>query len=176
MFQSFEVKSDGAKGPERVAQLRAFMHEAQIDAFIVPHSDPHQNEYLPERDERLAWLTGFTGSAGACVVTQDKAVILVDGRYTLQAREQADDATFEIDDLVGLGLSGWISQNLSEGDKLAFDPWMHTENEIMRLKTLADQRAISLITLQSNPIDQIWGNQPALPSGTISIQPKERAG
>ncbi|MEO1747189.1 MAG: aminopeptidase P family N-terminal domain-containing protein, partial [Pseudomonadota bacterium] len=63
MFQSFEQKSDGAKGPARVAALRALMHENNIDAFLVPHSDPHQNEYLPERDERLAWLTGFTGSA-----------------------------------------------------------------------------------------------------------------
>ncbi|MEO1703216.1 MAG: aminopeptidase P family protein [Pseudomonadota bacterium] len=176
MFQSFKVKSDGAQGPARVARLRALMDDTGIDAFIVPHSDPHQNEYLPERDERLAWLTGFTGSAGTAMITHDKAVILVDGRYTLQAREQVDDETFEISDLVNLGVAGWIKEQLPKKTRLAYDPWMHTQNGVARLTHLANNLGIDLIALDQNPIDQIWSDQPTLPQGDIVIQRKELAG
>jgi len=176
MYQSFNLKSDGTKGPERVAALRALMRDKEFDAFLLPHSDPHQNEYLPERDERLAWLTGFTGSAGAAIITQDRAVILVDGRYTLQAREQADDETFQIDDLVGLGVSGWIKKHLPEKTRLAYDPWMHTQNAVESLTKLADKTSIALVGIEQNPIDQIWPDQPLLPTGDITIQRKELAG
>ena len=90
MFQNFTETADPAKGAERAAALRARLKELSLDGFIVPRADEHQGEYVPKSSERLAWLTGFTGSAGTAVVLADKAAIFVDGRYTLQVRDQVD--------------------------------------------------------------------------------------
>ena len=95
MFQSFAETADPSKGAERAAALREKLKELSLDGFIVPHADEHQSEYLPKSAERLAWLTGFTGSAGTAIVLADKAAIFVDGRYTLQVRDQVDRAVFE---------------------------------------------------------------------------------
>ncbi|MEM1377635.1 MAG: aminopeptidase P family protein [Pseudomonadota bacterium] len=176
MFQSFEVKSEGSKGPERVAALRAIMAERGLDAFIVPHSDAHQNEYLPERDERLAWLTGFTGSAGAAVITKDKALVFVDGRYTLQAQDQIDSDTFDVGDLISVGPIAWLRENMKRGSTIGFDPWLHTIRGTSALVRLESESGVKVVETTDNPLDQIWGNQPPLPNGTLTIQPKERSG
>src|ERR1700690_3483579 len=99
-FQSFEDRSERAEGAPRVAALRTELAKRGLDGFIVPRADRFQNEYVPPSDERLAWLTGFTGSAGAAVVLMDRAALFVDGRYTLQVRQQADTALFAIEHLV----------------------------------------------------------------------------
>src|SRR5215470_6647660 len=99
-FQNFDDRSERAVAPNRVAALRAELQRRGLDGFIVPHADRYQNEYLPASEERLAWLTGFFGSAGVAAVLADRAVLFVDGRYTLQAREQVDPATFVIEHLV----------------------------------------------------------------------------
>ncbi|MEL6922076.1 MAG: aminopeptidase P family N-terminal domain-containing protein, partial [Pseudomonadota bacterium] len=176
MFQSFDVKSDGSQGPQRVAQLRALMADRGLDAFIVPHSDAHQNEYLPDRDERLAWLTGFTGSAGAAIITTDEALLFVDGRYTLQAADQVDTSTFKIADLVGTGTIGWLRENTKRGSKIGFDPWLHNVRGASTLRQLETELGVELVAVERNMIDEIWTDQPSLPMGEIVVQPKERAG
>ena len=110
----------------RLAALRAELKSRGLDGFLVPRADEHQGEYVPKRAERLAWLTSFTGSAGAAIVLADKAAVFVDGRYTLQVRQQTDTKLFDPRDLVGEGLGGWIEANVPSGAKLGYDPWLHT--------------------------------------------------
>src|SRR5512134_1955964 len=93
-FQSFVETTTPTQGPPRLAALRAEMKRRGLDGFIIPRADEHQGEYVPPRAERLSWLTGFTGSAGAAVVLQDKAAVFIDGRYTVQAAEQVDAKAF----------------------------------------------------------------------------------
>src|SRR5271154_7173214 len=113
-FQSYDDVSDAATCAPRLAALRAELAKRGLDGFVVPHADEHQGEYLPARAERLAWLTAFTGSAGAAVVLKDKAAVFSDGRYTLQVRSQTDTSLFEPRDLVAEGPQGWIPGNLSK--------------------------------------------------------------
>src|ERR1700720_1670152 len=111
-FQSFEDRSERTESAPRVAALRAELAKRGLDGFIVPRSDRFQNEYVPPSDERLAWLTGFTGSAGAAIVLADRAVLFVDGRYTLQARAQTDAKLFAIEHLIETPPSAWIETNV----------------------------------------------------------------
>src|SRR5688572_33496886 len=108
MFQNFSETGDPSKGAERAAALRAKLKELSLDGFIVPRSDEHQGEYVPKSAERLAWLTGFTGSAGTAVVLADRAAIFVDGRYTLQVRDQVDTAVFSPVSVLETLASEWL--------------------------------------------------------------------
>src|SRR5258708_37918973 len=102
------------------------LFRSNLTGLIVPHSDRQQNEYVPACEARLAWLTGFTGSAGVAIMLAERAVLFVDGRYTLQAREQVDTSLFEIVHLVETPPDQWIEANLTAGDRLGYDPWLHT--------------------------------------------------
>jgi Xaa-Pro aminopeptidase len=124
-FQSFDETSDRAASGPRVAALRAQLGRQGLDGFIVPRADRYQNEYVPPSDERLAWISGFAGSAGSAVVLADRAALFVDGRYTLQVREQVDTDLFEIVHLTDTPLDQWIEKTLREGQKLGYDPWLH---------------------------------------------------
>src|ERR1700760_324844 len=137
-FQSYDDVSDAAQCAPRLAALRAELRKRGLDGFVVPHSDEHQSEYLPARAERLAWLTAFTGSAGAAVVLADKGALFVGGRYTLQARVPTDTNLFEPRDLVAEGPQGWIPTNLPGGGKLGYDPWLHTQHGVQHLKSAAE--------------------------------------
>ena len=163
-FQSFDDVSDAATVAPRLAALRAELKKRGLDGFAVPHSDEHMGEYLPARAERLAWLTAFTGSAGAAVVLADKAALFVDGRYTLQARTQTDTKLFEPRDLVAEGPQGWIPTSLPKGDKLGYDPWLHTQHGVQHLKGAAERAGGTAIACDSNPIDAIWTDQPGPPT------------
>src|SRR5215469_184012 len=138
-FQSFENQSDAATCEPRLAALRGELAKRGLDGFLVPRADEHQGEYVPKRAERLAWLTAFTGSAGAAVVLQDKAAIFVDGRYTLQVRQQTDTKLFDPRDLVGEGLGSWIEASVPAGTKLGYDPWLHTASAIDLLRVSAEK-------------------------------------
>src|SRR5438128_11003259 len=118
-FQTYEDQTDAATCAPRLALLRAELARRGIDGFIVPRSDEHQGEYVPRRAERLAWLTSFTGSAGAAIALKDRAAIFVDGRYTLQVRQQTDTKLFDPRDLVSEGLATWIENNLPKCEQLA---------------------------------------------------------
>src|SRR5471032_851026 len=162
-FQTYDDTSDAATCAPRLAALRAELAKRGLDGFVVPHSDQHMGKYLPAYAERLAWLTAFTGSAGAAVVLADKAAVFVDGRYTLQVRKQTDTKLFEPRDLVAEGPPGWIADALPHGAKLGYDPWLHTAHGVAHLKAAAEKAGGSLVAVDSNPIDAVWTDQPAPP-------------
>ncbi|MEY4706671.1 MAG: hypothetical protein RJB58_394 [Pseudomonadota bacterium] len=162
-FQTYDDTSDAATCAPRLAALRAELAKRGLDGFVVPHSDQHMGEYLPAYAERLAWLTAFTGSAGAAVVLTDKAAVFVDGRYTLQVRNQTDTKLFEPRDLVAEGLQGWIPGNLPRGAKLGYDPWLHTAHGVAHLKGAVEKAGGTLVAVDSNPINAVWEGQPAPP-------------
>jgi Xaa-Pro aminopeptidase len=162
-FQTYDDTSNSATCAPRLAALRAELDRRGLDGFVVPHNDQHMGEYLPAFAERLAWLTAFTGSAGAAVVLKDKAAIFVDGRYTLQVRSQTDTSLFEPRDLVAEGPQGWIPDNLPKGAKLAYDPWLHTQHNVAHLKAAVEKAGATLVAVETNPIDAVWDSQPAPP-------------
>ncbi len=164
-FQTYDDRSDAATVAPRLSALRAELAMRGLDGFVVPHSDEHQNEYLPANAERLAWLTSFTGSAGAAVVLKDKAVVFVDGRYTLQVRAQTDTSLFEPRDLVAEGPQGWIPDHLPKGGKLGYDPWLVTGNGVAGLRHAAERAGGSLVACDDNPLDKVWSDRPSAPSG-----------
>src|SRR6478609_6694812 len=123
MFQTFEVTSTPQFGRERVEGLRAAFDTLGIDAFLVPRADEFQGEYVPASAERLAWLTGFTGSAGVVLVMRDEAIVFVDGRYTTQLKEQVDGNAFLGGDLVGEPPHKWLAAHAPDGFRLGVDPW-----------------------------------------------------
>src|SRR6201998_4958171 len=112
MRQTFDASTDPSFGPQHVLLLRQAMAEQGLDGFVTPHEDEHQNEYLPAANNRLAWATGFTGSAGAAVILKDKAAVFVDGRYAIQVRDQVDREVFEIRDLVEGGVPAFLREAL----------------------------------------------------------------
>src|SRR3989441_3982397 len=122
-LQSFEDHGERTASAGRLAALRAELRRRGLDGFIVPRADRHQNEYVPVCEQRLAWLTGFTGSAGVAIVLMHRAVLFVDGRYTLQVRDQVDTSIFAIEHLVEMPPDRWIGENLTADDRLGYDPW-----------------------------------------------------
>jgi len=161
---------------ERIAALRKYLAVKGVDGFIVPRADEHQGENVPARAERLAWLTGFTGSAGAAVVLADKAAVFVDGRYTIQVRQQVDRDLFEYRHLVDEPVVGWLHDNLKSGQKLAYDPWLHTVQQANHLRTACEGVGAELIAIDTNPIDALWRDQPAMPLGPVRPHPLDYAG
>jgi Xaa-Pro aminopeptidase len=176
MFQSFDARTDPAQGIERVARLRERLAADGLDGFLVPRADEHQGEYVAARSERLQWLTGFTGSAGAALVLADRALLFVDGRYTLQGRTQVDANTFEIDSLVENPPAKWLAANARAGMKIGFDPWLHTVSEAAALRQALEKAGAALVAVSDNPVDAIWADQPAAPAEKIEIQPIGFAG
>jgi len=176
MFQSFESSAEPQFGAARVARLREQMASLGVDGFLTPRADEFQGEYVPECAERLAWLTGFSGSAGVALIMAREAVVFVDGRYTTQLKEQVDGNVFIGGDLVGLPPHKWIAANAPTGFRLGVDPWLHTKAEIDQLEKALAQKGGSLTLLQTNPLDAIWTDRPAEPLGPIAIQHVDHAG
>ncbi|MFT5181271.1 MAG: Xaa-Pro aminopeptidase [Alphaproteobacteria bacterium] len=160
------TKSD--KDPAaRLAALRAQLASANLDGFIVPHSDEHQNEFLPPRAERLAWLTGFSGSAGMAVVLADQAAVFVDGRYTLQVRNQVEADLYSFHHLTEQPVTGWLAENLSKGAQLGYDPWLHGVRGVDRLRQACDKAEAELVPVEDNPLDRVWTDQPPPPQTPV---------
>lgn len=175
MFQSFEVSSNPATGAPRVAKLREELNRLHLDGFLVPRADEHQGEYVAPRAQRLGWLTGFTGSAGAALILSNKAYVFVDGRYTLQVRVQTDPAVFDIESLVDNPPASWLEQN-GKGLVIGFDPWLHTIAEARALNAALETQGGKLVAVKDNLVDVIWTDQPAAPLEAVTIQPLEYAG
>lgn len=159
MFQDFSSSSDPALGAERVARLRGRLKRLGVDAVLVPRADEHMGEYVPAAAERLAWLTGFTGSAGWAVIGERKAALFVDGRYTLQAPSQVPTAIFEVVQFPETNPADWIIKHFPKGARLGFDPWLHTRAWIAHLETQLAKGGITLKALPRNPVDEIWGTE-----------------
>ena len=166
MLQSFKASTQPSEGPPRLATLRAEMTTAGLDGFLVPRADVHQGEWVPARDERLAWLTGFTGSAGFCAVTQQSAGVFIDGRYRVQVKSQIAMEHFTPVPWPEVKLADWLKTAIPTGGVVGFDAWLHGKDQIDELRTAL---APAGITLQEcdNMVDRIWADQPAAPVGLI---------
>ena len=176
-FQTFDDPSGGATSQPRVAALRGEIARRGLDGFIVPRADRYQNEYVPPSDERLAWITGFTGSAGIAIVLTDRAALFVDGRYTLQAREQVDTDLFEIVPIAETPPDQWIEKTLREGQKLGYDPWLHMIEGAERLAKACAAAGAHLVPLEQNPIDTVWTvDRPPPPLGAVVLHAEKYAG
>ena len=175
-FQSFDDSREGAAAPARLAALRAELKRRGLDGFVVPRADRQQNEYLPASEERLAWLTGFTGSAGAAIVLAERAALFVDGRYTVQATAQIDAKLFSIEHLVDTPPDQWLENNLKSGAKLGYDPWLHTSDGVEKLKKACATAGAELVAVDSNPIDALWTDRPAPPTGKVTLRDLKLAG
>ena len=177
MYQSFDEASAPAASSDRVKALLRELKSRRLKGFLVPHSDQHQNEFLPPADERLAWLTGFAGSAGIAIVTDKGSALFVDGRYILQAPEQVDTSLFEVLQVPQAKPSSWIKETLVRGNAVGYDPALHTIKEIDRLTKTLGAAGIRLNPVADNPIDKLWGSdRPKPPSAPIYLQPLEFAG
>jgi Xaa-Pro aminopeptidase len=177
MRQTFDESTDPSFGPSHVPLIRQAMAAQGLDGFLVPHEDEHQNEYLPAANDRLAWATGFTGSAGAAVILKDKAAVFVDGRYALQVRDQVDGTTFEVRDLVGDGVPGYLEQALGAGQTVGYDPRLHSPEALERLRSAAAKAGAALKPVDDNPLDRAWGAaRPAQPKASVVPHALEFAG
>ncbi len=152
---------------ERLSALRAELAKQDLDGFIVPRTDEFQGEYIPPSAERLAWLCGFTGSAGLAVILKDTAAIFIDGRYTLQVRTEVPESLYHYQHLSENPATGWVTENMQSGQKLGFDPWLMTPRQVENFTTAAEKAGASLVSIASNPIDAIWHDRPAAPEGAI---------
>jgi Xaa-Pro aminopeptidase len=162
--------------PARLGLLRRELAARGLDGFIVPRADEHQGEYVPPCGQRLAWLTGFTGSAGLAIVLRDRAALFVDGRYTLQAAAQVGAALFEIRHLIEEPPPGWVGGVLTAGAVLGYDPWLHTPNEIERFRSAAENSGAVLRAVEDNPVDRAWSDRPAAPIAPVVPHPERFAG
>ena len=167
-FQSFE--DVGGPGPvaARVAALRSALAAQGLAGFVIPRADRHQNEYLPAREERLLWATGFSGSAGFAVVLADAAALCSwTGRYTEQAALQTDTHIFERLPAGEKAVQNWLRGKLKNGDALGFDPWNHTADSVAEMKASCESLGAHFTATAINPIDALWTDRPAPPRGRI---------
>ncbi len=174
-FQTFNVTTNPANGAPRVAKLREKMTELGLDGFLVPRADEHQGEYVPPHAQRLGWLTGFTGSAGAALILKNSAYIFVDGRYELQVRAQTDGKVFSYESLVTNPPASWLDEN-GKGLVIGFDPWLHTISEADALRSALEKQGGRLVPVETNLVDAVWDDQPEAPTAEVSIQPVRFSG
>ncbi len=176
-FQTFDDVADPAASSSRLAGLRFNLKWDGVDGFILPRADRHQNEYVPPSEERLAWLTGFTGSAGFLIVLPDRAMLFTDGRYTLQAREQTDSSLFTIANSAETTPADWIEQQTDQpGTRIGYDPWLHTADAIERFAKACEKVGWELVALSRNPVDEIWKERPQPPLGEVTLHDVRFAG
>jgi len=175
-FQTFEEPESGVALTARLSALREELARRKLSGFVVPRADQQQNEYVAPSEERLAWLTGFTGSAGLAVVLAQEAALFVDGRYTLQAAKQVDGKAWVVESLVEPPPESWITNHLKAGDRLGFDPWLHTSAAAERLAAACAKAGAELVAVENNPIDTIWTERPAPPVAPVSVHSPRYAG
>ncbi len=159
-----------------MTRLRAELSHRSLDGFVIPRADAHLGEYVAADSERLAWLTGFTGSAGMAVVLDASAAIFVDGRYTLQVRDQVAGGLFEYCHLSEQPPGDWIAQHMAAGQALGVDPWLHSEQQIETLRAAIEKAGASLVLLDDNPVDSIWADRPPPPGSPVVAHPLDYAG
>jgi len=177
MRQTFNETTDPSFGPRHTPRIREAMASQGLDGFLIPHEDEHQNEYLPAANDRLAWATGFTGSAGAAVILKDKAAVFVDGRYNLQVRDQVDQKAFEIRDYVEGGVPAYLEQALKPGQVIGYDPRLHAPDSLERLRAAAAKAGAELKPVAANPLDAAWGDErPSQPCAPVVPHPIEYSG
>ncbi|MEX0280156.1 MAG: aminopeptidase P family protein [Arenibacterium sp.] len=174
MFQTFDVTARPEQGPPRLSALREELEREKLDGFLVPRADAHQGEYVAKRDARLAWLTGFTGSAGFCAALRQNAGVFIDGRYRTQVKHQVADVFTPVP-WPDVKLWDWLEQQLPNGGIIGFDPWLHTISEVDAWEKALRGSDVKLVR-SANLIDRIWADQPAPPMQPVQAHPIEFAG
>ncbi|GAA6190449.1 aminopeptidase P family protein [Phaeobacter sp. NW0010-22] len=174
MFQTFEVTARPEQGPPRLEALRGELMAEGLDGFLIPRADAHQGEYVAAHDERLSWLTGFTGSAGFCVALRDIAGVFIDGRYRTQVKDQVADVYTPVP-WPDVTLTAWLKKQLPKGGRVGFDPWLHSAGQIKAARADLDGTGIELVDC-ANLVDRIWADQPAPPMEPAKAHPLEFAG
>lgn len=173
MLQDFRRRTLPETGGPRLAALRQAMAEAGVDAVLVPRADAHQGETVADRDQRLAWLTGFTGSAGMAIAGRERAVVFVDGRYRLQVQAEIDTALFEIARIPEDRPGDWLAA--AGARRVGFDPWLHTRADIEALEARLARDDLRLVRV-ANLIDRVWDDQPPPPTRPVTVHPDALAG
>jgi Xaa-Pro aminopeptidase len=169
------MKTDNKiESTKRLQALWLELEKRELDGFLVPHADEYQGEYIPPSAERLAWLTGFTGSAGLAIVHRNGSAIFIDGRYTLAVREQVDETLFKPHNIRECSAHQWLKKQPPA--KLGYDPWLHTPNEFNRLQRACEKVGTQLIPCETNPIDTLWLDKPESPIAPVIPHPLQYAG
>ncbi len=176
MFQTYDDPGGPALGRKHLPLLRKALQRLGLDGFIVPHEDEWQNEYVPPAYDRLAWLTGFTGSAGAAVVLAEEAAMFVDGRYTLQVRAQVDEKLFAYRDLIEGGPAAYLRERAPHGGRIGYDPKVFSPDALEKLQAAVAGAGASLIPIAPNPIDEVWTDRPPLPAAAVAPHPEQFTG
>jgi len=176
LFQTFEEPEGGVALTARLSAFREELVRRKLAGFVVPRADQQQNEYVAPSEERLAWLTGFTGSAGMAIVLAREAALFVDGRYTLQAAKQVDTKAWTVESLIDPPPESWLARHLKAGDRLGFDPWLHTSSAAERLADACEKAGAELVAVETNPVDAIWTERPTPPLAPVAIHGAQFAG
>jgi len=160
----------------RLEALRKELARQELDGFVIPISDEHMSEYVGSYAQRLAWLTGFGGSAGTAVVLKDKAAIFVDGRYTLQVREQVDCRLYSYEPVPQTSIAAWLGEHASQGARIGYDAWLHGKGWADSVRAALKRKDAVLVAVSQNPIDAIWQERPAPSSAPALVHADEFAG
>ena len=161
---------------QRLAAVREQIGAQKLNGFVVPLTDEHMSEYVGSYAQRLAWLTGFEGSAGSAAVLTDKAAIFVDGRYTLQVRDQVDGKLFDYQSVPQTPVGDWLAANARDGDRIGYDPWLHTKGWVEATGKALAEKAAELVAIRDNPVDAAWTARPAPSGERLVVHPEEFAG
>jgi Xaa-Pro aminopeptidase len=175
-FQTFEEPESGVALTARLSAFREELARRKLTGFVIPRADQQQNEYVAPSEERLAWLTGFTGSAGMAVVLTQEAAVFVDGRYTLQAAKQVDQKAWSVEPLADPPPETWLTRHLIPGDRLGFDPWLHTSAAAERLAAACAKAGAELVAVDSNPLDSVWTERPPPPLAPATVHGTQFSG
>src|SRR3954470_2051368 len=161
---------------DRLAALREQLKAEKLDGFVVPLTDEHMSEYVGSYAQRLAWLTGFEGSAGSAVVLPEEAAIFVDGRYTLQVRQQVSATEWSYQSVPETSTTQWLEEHAPEGARIGYDPWLHTRDWVKKAKEALASRGAELVPVARNPIDEVWKDRPEASKAKLVVQPDQYAG
>lgn len=161
---------------DRLAALREQLKADRLDGFVVPLTDEHMSEYVGSYAQRLAWLTGFDGSAGAAVVLPEEAAIFVDGRYTLQVRDQVDPDHWSYQSVPQTSIAEWLAEHAPQGGRIGYDPWLHTREWVKKATVALAERGAELVPVTRNPIDAVWGDRPEPSRARLVVHDEKHAG
>ena len=161
---------------DRLRALREQLKADQLDGFVVPLTDEHMSEYVGSYAQRLAWLTGFEGSAGSAVVLPQEAAIFVDGRYTLQVRSQVDANHWSYQSVPGTSVADWLKEHAPKGGRIGYDPWLHSRDWVKKASESLASRGAELVAVEQNPIDKVWADRPEASKAHLAVQPEKYTG
>jgi Xaa-Pro aminopeptidase len=161
---------------DRLKALRTQLQADRLDGFVVPICDEHMSEYVGAYAQRMGWLTGFGGSAGTAVVMSEDAAVFVDGRYTLQVREQVDGKNWQYQSVLKTSVAAWLKENAREGTRIGYDPWVHTKSWVEAARKALAEKGAELVAVEQNPIDKIWADQPERSPAKMMVHEDQYAG